>query len=142
MNVTEKYIKIAEKNFQKGYSCSQAVLSAFAHDLGLSSQSALKIASAFGGGIARTGGVCGAVSGSFMVLGLAEGPSDESRLHLKEQVYDQVRVFKERFESRCGSTICKKLLDCDISTEAEEKKPDSKAASTVALNSSQQQWIS
>ncbi len=50
--------------FQQGFICSQAVLAAYASDLDLPRETALKIAAGFGGGMGRSGEVCGAVSGS------------------------------------------------------------------------------
>jgi len=54
--------------FSSGFSCSQAVCAAYAEDLGMKRSDALRVAAGFGGGIGRTGGTCGAVSGAIMVL--------------------------------------------------------------------------
>lgn len=58
--------------FSQKFNCSQAVLSTFAEELGISEELALKIGTEFGGG-ARRGELCGAVSGALMVLGLKYG---------------------------------------------------------------------
>ena len=34
----------------------------------------------------------------------------------KEQVYERVREFAQRFRARNGSLLCRELLGCDIST--------------------------
>jgi C_GCAxxG_C_C family probable redox protein len=59
--------------FQQGFTCSQAVLSVFAKDFGLDRDTALRISQGFGAGIARTDGICGALSGAIMVIGLRYG---------------------------------------------------------------------
>ncbi len=68
----------AAARFKEGFSCSQAVVSSFAGDLGLGNDTAYKIPCGFGAGIARTGNTCGAVAGAVMVIGLkygkAQGP--------------------------------------------------------------------
>ncbi|NTU86942.1 MAG: C_GCAxxG_C_C family protein, partial [Chlorobiaceae bacterium] len=55
--------------FSEGYNCAQSVLFSFSDDLGIAGDTALKIASGFGGGIGRMQEVCGAVTGGVMVIG-------------------------------------------------------------------------
>ena len=102
--------------FNRSYSCSQSVLSAYAPRFGLSENLALILASPFGGGMARQGEICGAVSGALMVIGLACGstvPSD------KEKVYSLAQDFMQRFETRCGSLLCRELTGHDFSKPEE-----------------------
>ena len=91
------------------------MLSAYATRLGLDGNTALKIASGFGGGIGRMAETCGAVTGAMMVLGLEHGNTAPDR-EAKERVYEQVREFAQRFRARNGSLLCRELLGCDIST--------------------------
>lgn len=102
--------------FQQGYSCSQAVLSAFAQELGLPQETAVKVSASFGGGLARMGETCGAVTGALMVIGLrfaAASPTDRTA---KEATYDAAREFCQQFRTRHKSLLCRELLGCDIST--------------------------
>lgn len=101
--------------FQEGSNCSQAVISVYAEESGLSRNIALKIAQGFGGGLGRMSQTCGAVTGAFMVLGLKYGNDDIHDKEAKERVYRLVREFSRRFESRNNSIICRELLGCDIS---------------------------
>lgn len=48
-----KRVVFAEELFNKGFLCSQAVFASFSDLLGLDKETALKIGSGFGGGIAR-----------------------------------------------------------------------------------------
>lgn len=59
--------------FDEGYACSQAVLLAFAGRFKLDERIAKLVSSAFGGGMGRLRQTCGAVTGGFMVIGLAYG---------------------------------------------------------------------
>ena len=61
---------LALSRFSEGFSCSQSVLAAFAPELGLDADAALRVSAAFGGGMGRLGDTCGAVTGALMVLGL------------------------------------------------------------------------
>jgi C_GCAxxG_C_C family probable redox protein len=105
----------AASRFAEGYNCSQAVLSAYAPILGLAEETALKIASGFGGGMGRMAETCGAVTGALMVLGLKHGTTSPDR-EARERVYEQVREFAKRFKARNGSLLCRELLSCDLST--------------------------
>jgi C_GCAxxG_C_C family probable redox protein len=99
--------------FSQGFNCSQAVFSVFAVQSGLDKNSALKLASPFGGGIARRGEVCGAVTGALLALGLARGAADPSG---KEDIYRLSQEFMRQFELKHGSLLCRDLLDCDTSS--------------------------
>ena len=101
--------------FKEGYNCSQAVISVYAEDFGLSLENALKISSGFGSGMGRMAQTCGAVTGAFMVLGLKYVNADIRDKETRERIYGLVREFARRFENRNGSIICRELLDCDIS---------------------------
>jgi len=113
--------------FDEGFSCSQAVLSAFAPELGLDRETALKVATAFGGGMAHRGDTCGAVTGAFMAIGLRHGRLKADDRETRDRAYSLVARFVQEFESRHGSIVCRELLGCDISTPegmqiAEENK--------------------
>ena len=51
------------------------MLGGFAERYRLSREHAVQLVCAFGGDIARTGELCGAVSGALMVIGIAHGPT-------------------------------------------------------------------
>lgn len=112
MNHEEK----AGKIFDDKFNCAQAVLGAFAKELGMSEEQAMKIALCFGSG-ARKGEVCGAVSGAIMVLGLRYGQSGADEAESKTLAYQKANEFMERFKSENGSYICREILGCDISTD-------------------------
>lgn len=101
--------------FSRSFNCSQAVFSAFAPQYGINAATALKLASPFGGGIARRGEVCGAVSGALLTLGLARGADTPAG---KEEIYRLSQEFMRRFEEKHGTLLCRDLIGCDISTPA------------------------
>ena len=109
-------IQIAVATFKEGFSCSQAVLSTCAPQLGLDRETALRVAGVFGGGMAHMGLTCGAVSGTLMVIGLRHGQTRAEDQQAKEKTYVLAREFVERFRSRNGSITCRELLGYDIST--------------------------
>ena len=100
----------ARQLFEQGYSCSQAVAVAFCDVTGLDAALAAKMASSFGGGMGRLLEVCGAVSGMFLVLGLAQGYSDADDRAGKTAQYAAVQQLAAAFRQRNGSIICRDLL--------------------------------
>lgn len=107
--------------------CSQAVLSTYCEKFGLERSLALKLAQGFGGGMGRMGATCGAVTGAYMVIGLAQKMWDENPRQSLDRTYELVREFNQRFKALHGSVICKELISCDLSTseglaEARNKK--------------------
>ena len=104
--------------FDSGLNCSQAILVAFAEGSALDLTLAAKLAGGFGGGMGRMAGTCGAMSGAILVLGLLQGTADAADKAGKEHTYQLVRDFAARFQARNGSSTCRELLGCDISTPA------------------------
>ena len=105
----------AVDRFGKSFNCSQSVFSAFAQQFGLDETTALKLASPFGGGAARRGELCGAVTGALLALGLARGADQPAG---KEEIYRLSQEFMRLFEEKHSSLLCRDLIDCDISTPA------------------------
>ncbi|MCX7794962.1 MAG: C-GCAxxG-C-C family protein [bacterium] len=108
-------VEEAVKTFKSGFNCSQSIISTYAPELGLNRDLALLISSGFGGGLGRTGEVCGVVTGAIMTLGLKYGYTVFSN-EAKERVYSMVREFITRFKEKDNSIFCKELLGVDINT--------------------------
>ena len=106
----------ARKNFESGYNCPQSVVSTFddiVKEQGVDPVVALKLASPFGGGMGRLREVCGAVSGSLMVLGLVEGYNDPTTYDEKAHLYEQVQELAAQFKKENGSLLCRELLELE-----------------------------
>jgi len=82
----------AEQLFRGPCNCCQAVLGSMAPRLGLDEGTAILFGTAFGGGMGRMGGICGAVTGAFLVLGLRYG-DPEAGAESKERACGLVRPF-------------------------------------------------
>jgi C_GCAxxG_C_C family probable redox protein len=105
--------------FEEGFSCAQAVLSTYGSQSGLDREMALRVAGAFGGGMARMGRTCGAVTGALMVIGLERGSTRADDEEAKEACYDLVGELVRQFEVRNGAITCNELLGHDISNPEE-----------------------
>lgn len=104
---------LVDEQFSK-FNCAQTVFSLFAPELGIEEKTALKIASGFGGGMACAE-TCGAVTGSYMVIGMKHGHAS-SNSDEKANTKMLIRRFNEKFKQAHGSLICKQLTGFDIST--------------------------
>ncbi len=109
-------VELAVSCFKDGFSCSQAVFSTYATQLGLNRETALKIGGAFGGGMGHMGETCGVVTGAFMAIGLKHSRSIAEDRQSREKTYSLVREFVDKFKARNGSIICRELLGYDLST--------------------------
>jgi C_GCAxxG_C_C family probable redox protein len=107
------------------------VLSSFGEEFGLDRERALRVAGAFGGGMARMGETCGAVTGALMVIGLKYGKIKTSDEKAREQTYELVGEFVKRFQSRHGSIVCRELLGYDLSSPDERKAAHDKGLFTT-----------
>ena len=104
--------------FDEGYACSQSVLLAFSDNFMLDEKTAKLISSTFGGGMGRLRQKCGAVTGGFMVLGLAYGNTNPKDMGTKLASYQKVRELNQKVEELFGTSNCFELLK-KHATEAE-----------------------
>ena len=91
------------------------------------------IASGFCGGMSRTAGLCGALVGGVMALGILYGrkSSEDS----PKKIYALSERLVRDFEKHLGSRNCSDILGCDISTrEGEAVFEAKKLAKTVCLD--------
>lgn len=103
----------ALSRFDQGYNCSQSVFTAFGPQFGIPEDLALKLASPFGGGVARQGQICGAVSGALMALGAGRGADNPAK---KEETYRLGQELLRAFESKHGTLLCRELIGFDLRT--------------------------
>ncbi len=71
------------------------MLSAFAPDFGMGDDLA-RAAAIFGGGVARTGGMCGGITGALMVLGFKYGMVVPEDQETKEKGYEIAKEFLKK----------------------------------------------
>ena len=112
----------AAQKFLSGYNCAQAVLYACCEDIGLSKNTALKIASGFGAGMGRNQEVCGAVAGAIMALSVKHGREENEEYTATEKTYEKIRDIMGKFQVQHGSYLCRELLNgCNLQTEEGQK---------------------
>jgi C_GCAxxG_C_C family probable redox protein len=95
--------------FRQGMACSQIVMGYAAGKVGLNRGEALKIASAFGGGMGH-GRTCGALTGALMALGMKYGYNAPNMDDQKKYLLAKRAEFEEKFTARNGSVVCREIL--------------------------------
>jgi C_GCAxxG_C_C family probable redox protein len=108
--------------FAGGYSCSQAIFAAFAGNMGISTETAFKIACGLGAGCGRSGQICGAVSGAYLVIGLKHGKEDIDDNEAKELTYKLVNEFNKRFLENFKSVNCTELIGLNLGLKEDLEK--------------------
>lgn len=104
-------VEKANELFLKGYSCSQAIFTAYAEEFEVGEKISLKISSSFGGGVGGRKELCGAVSGALMVIGLKYGRDKAEDTESKNINYFYVNEYIKRFKDYHKTIICKEILD-------------------------------
>ena len=110
----------AIESFRAGLNCSQAVLTSYSENLNFDKNLAEIVSCGFGAGMGRLGETCGAVTGSYMVLGIFNQtfPDNATR---KEATYGMIQEFSKKFKQIYGTTDCESLIKCDLKTEEGRK---------------------
>lgn len=110
--------------FEEGNNCAQSVLMTFAPDLTVDKDVAGSLTSGFGAGMGRLHKTCGAVTGSFMVIGryysIKLNDPDERGIKTNEKIQQLEADFSKEFKS----TNCGELIQLDLKTEEGRKKFD------------------
>jgi C_GCAxxG_C_C family probable redox protein len=114
---TDRFADDAVRHFDKGFNCAESSLLGLAEYLGIDSPVIPMIASAFGGGIARSQSLCGALAGSIMGLGLKFGrrSPEEERTIIYQRTEELVAAFRERFHT----VSCRELTGIDFKNTEE-----------------------
>lgn len=115
----QEFPKKAAAYFTQGYNCAESVLMTMQEAWNIGPITP-KIATAFGGGIGRSGSVCGSVNGAILAINLKYGRSNSDED--KEYAYDLANEFIKRFKNEFKSEICYELIQCDLRDPEDRKK--------------------
>lgn len=114
----------AKRHFNSGYNCAESVSLAVSKLMGPEAQGSAscvpRIATGFGGGVARNGDICGALAGGIMAISLALGR--DSANQSRDPCYQAADRFYNEFVDVFGSSQCRKLTGLDL------KKPEQREA--------------
>lgn len=101
------------------YGCAETALVALQQRYGFDNAEDSSAAMALNGGVAYSGGICGAISGAAMAVGrIAEERIDDHN-EAKRFARRLIQLLMADFESEFGGRNCSELLDYDISIPAQ-----------------------
>ncbi|QRN84920.1 C_GCAxxG_C_C family protein [Clostridia bacterium] len=115
--------------FHNGYSCSEAILQAGMDEFGLTSDCTPAVASVFGGGIKSLGHICGAISGTLMLIGIMHGKHS-----LEDSCEEADRLaleFLDYCEKEFGTLMCRDITGINF---REEEYPSEKCTNIIESN--------
>ncbi|MFW9856587.1 MAG: C-GCAxxG-C-C family protein [Candidatus Thorarchaeota archaeon] len=117
--MADDFIEAAVRRFEEKDNCAQALFSTFAQGMDLDEDTCLNLAEIFSGGVARSGNVCGAITGGLMAISLKYGKAGKTESSKRDAptVNGLGERFMNRFKHRNGTLLCKDLIGYDISTE-------------------------
>lgn len=103
--------------FKDGFHCSQSVLAAYADDMKIRPDAALRMGAALAGG-STVGGECGAVAAGYLVLGFRHGGTTPAfgDVAKEKALFDRIRRFIAEFRNLHGAITCRELLGVDVFT--------------------------
>ena len=87
--------------------CSQAVMEAYAGEIGLGRETALRLTEGLGAGLGGRQSECGAVTAAACAVSSVVGRIPGAG---RAEVYCAVSGMCERFERELGSTLCRELM--------------------------------
>ena len=102
--------------FLGGHNCAQSVLACCGKGRGISRETAIRVAQAFGGGIGKTGNLCGALTGGLMVIGTHCAAIDAADTAAKARAHKLAQAMMNEFARCNGSLLCRDLIGCDMRT--------------------------
>lgn len=106
---TDKAEMASDRYHNKHFSCSQAVFSAYAGDIGIDQETAYSLMQGLSGGVGGMQNICGAFSAAVIVLSyyFCENAIDGST---KAKNFKAIRKAAELFKEEYGSIICREIL--------------------------------
>jgi C_GCAxxG_C_C family probable redox protein len=104
----------AEGHFKNGLMCAESVVVTLTKAHGIESELLPKAATAFCGGMSRTCGTCGALTGA--VMGISAILGREGAGESYDAPFQAAGTVIKKFEEEFGTRNCNELLGCDLGT--------------------------
>ena len=128
----ESRVKETIVRHDKGYNCAQAVACTYCDLFGYKEEDVFRMTEGFGAGMGGMQATCGALSGAVLLAGLKNSDGAIDAPKTKGKTYKLSRQLLERFQERCGSTICAELKGVTTGTPVHSCADCIKDAAAIA----------
>lgn len=112
----KKKQKIALEAFYNGHNCAQSIVVAYSKVLNFDVDQALNMMLGFGGGMGKLQQTCGAVTASYMLIGIHQASVIADKAKRKESVQNLVQEFHKRFIRINHTDQCSDLIKVDLNS--------------------------
>lgn len=109
----DERLKIAAQSYADGYTCSQAVISAFMEEMDLEQEAVMRLTEGFGGGLGGTQEICGALSAAAAVISYFSSNGKPGTQSNRWEVYRSIKQASELFRREYGGVTCREILRGD-----------------------------
>ena len=106
---------------QNMYGCAEATFITLKEVFGLPEASDSSAALGLNGGVAYSGGICGALSGAALAIGMLAGQRIDDHKRAKRVARGIIARLMDEFQEAYGSVDCRDLIGQDIRDEAEHR---------------------
>ncbi|MFC2079503.1 C-GCAxxG-C-C family protein [Candidatus Bipolaricaulota bacterium] len=127
--MNEAVVRRSAELFESGLYCAESVLQAVAEARQERCDLIPRIATGFCSGVSRSCGMCGAVSGAILAIGLSRGRTSPDEP--VDPAYRAVRFVLDGFEAEFGSSNCESLLRCDLGTDEGQRAFEERELFTI-----------
>ncbi|NLJ81140.1 MAG: C_GCAxxG_C_C family protein [Firmicutes bacterium] len=104
----EVVLEEVHQSREKGFNCAEGVFWGVSQYLGLSVP--VSCMAGFGGGVAGSGSVCGALSGALAAVGVYVGRTDPEDREAKVRATALSKAVAAAFISKMGTQLCREIL--------------------------------
>ena len=111
----ESAMERSRELFGSGWYCAESVLMAVAEHQAIICKYIPKIATGFCSGLSRSGGMCGALTGAVLAIGLVLGRDEASES--VDDCYRATREMMDGFIETFGADTCETLTGCHLGTD-------------------------
>lgn len=107
--------ELAAEYIKNGFNCAQSIIHAFAKEAGIQNEEELLLmTSTLGGGIGRNGFVCGAITGSALIIGKLFGNKEPDDFQSREIAYEFLNSLIDEFKQIHGGIMCGELISVNM----------------------------
>ncbi len=112
--MNKEELAVSKRN--QGFNCAQAVLCAYAEELGMDEKQLFVLSEALGSGLGCTLGTCGALNAATMVQSVLSSTGNLEHPDSKAITYPKVRNIVKAFESEVGALRCRDIKGIETGT--------------------------